>query len=124
MAQIERTANEDHETWLIEEGHLVIGRRASEGHSSLSNIERLIYSLWVADYGMRNAGDLDTAAEVFPEFLAEGRKAALDCRLPFAAETFALPTKQLETRYFELFDSLVDEVRTAHRTAERLDTHG
>ena len=48
------------ETWLVGAGDAVITKNA--GGVSLSPVERLVYCLWVADYGMRNAGDLDAAA--------------------------------------------------------------
>jgi hypothetical protein len=124
MAEFERSADEDHETWLIEEGHLVMERLTSEGQASLSDIEKLIYALWVADYGMRNAGDLDTAAEVSPTFLGDGLQAALACQLPVSTKFFGLSAGQLEEQYFELFDPVVDEVRAAHRSAERPEIHG
>ena len=56
------------ETWVIEAGDRVIQKKARVGFDRLTDWERLVYSLWVADYGMRNAGDLDTAKDVFPEF--------------------------------------------------------
>ncbi|WP_332770517.1 hypothetical protein [Phenylobacterium sp.] len=49
----------DNETWLIDTGHDVIEKKAATGPASLNPRERLIYCLWVADYGMKNAGDLE-----------------------------------------------------------------
>ena len=47
----------DNETWVVEAGDTVIQKKASCGIERLSPWERLVYCLWVADYGMRNAGD-------------------------------------------------------------------
>ena len=49
----------DNETWIIEDGDIVIRKIAEHGIDTLLPIELLIYCLWVADYGMRNAGDLE-----------------------------------------------------------------
>ena len=42
----------DNETWVIEAGDRVIQKKARHGFDSLTIWERLVYSLWVADYGM------------------------------------------------------------------------
>ena len=63
----------DNETWLLERGGEVIEKMASSGEGSLNAREKLVYCLWVADYGMRNAGDLDTAGDVYEKFLSEGK---------------------------------------------------
>ena len=52
----------DNETWVIEEGDRIIQKKAHFGNNSLTEWESLVYSLWVADSGMRNAGDLDNAS--------------------------------------------------------------
>ena len=56
----------DNETWVIEAGDTVIRKITCSSIECLSPWEMLVYCLWVADYGMRNAGDLDTAADVYP----------------------------------------------------------
>ena len=71
------TIEHDNETWIIEAGDAVIQKRAEQGDDALTPLERLIHCLWVADYGMRNAGDLITAGDVYPSFHDE---AALDGR--------------------------------------------
>jgi hypothetical protein len=50
------TVQIDNETWVIEAGDAVIQKKARSGMGSLAPWERLVYCLWVADYGMRNAG--------------------------------------------------------------------
>ncbi|MET0270840.1 MAG: hypothetical protein ABW173_10460, partial [Sphingomonas sp.] len=68
--------DDDDETWLLDEGARVIERRAAHGDAALTPRDRLIRCLWVADYAMRNAGDLGPAADLHPAFLPEGRTAA------------------------------------------------
>ncbi len=101
------------ENWLLDAGDRVIERKATRGYPALSPLERLIYCFWVADYGMRNAGDLATAADLHPAFLGEGSSAARTLGLPVAAAAFQLSPHEFEQRYFELFDDLVAEIRTA-----------
>lgn len=105
--------DEDSETWLLNAGHEVIEKKVAHDYASLSPIERLIYCLWVADYGMRNAGDLITAADLYPPFLSEGRSAAGVLGLPRSIAAFSLASSELELRYFELFDGMVEEIRAA-----------
>ncbi len=56
------------ETWIIDVGADVIAKRSAIGREALTPLEKLIYCVWVADYGMRNAGDLVVAADIYPEF--------------------------------------------------------
>lgn len=102
---------DDHETWLLDEADQVIEQRANNGYSSLTPRARLIYCLWAADYGMRNAGDLTTAADLHPTFLVDGRFAAQELGLPHAVAAFSLTTKELEREYLDLFDEIVEEIR-------------
>ncbi|MFH0299684.1 hypothetical protein AAFX91_21115 [Bradyrhizobium sp. 31Argb] len=105
-------ADEDNQTWLLDAGDGVIQRKAVQGYSSLSPLERLIYCLWAADYGMRNAGDLATAVDLHPAFLSDGKSAAQELSLPRSAVAFSLPSEELEQRYFGLFDDVVNEIRS------------
>jgi hypothetical protein len=102
------TANE---TWIIEAGDDVIEKKARDGINSLSPMERLIYCLWVADYGMRNAGDLDAARDVYAEFQSEAARLAEALRLPATYKAFALPTADLQHQYFGRFEEMCDEIR-------------
>ncbi len=104
---------DDNETWLMEAGDLVIEAKAANGFGSLSPFERLLYCLWVADYGMRNAGDLTAADELFESWLADGKTATGQLALPRASSAFALSPGAFEQRYFELFGPLVEEMRAA-----------
>ena len=64
----------DNETWILETGDRVIQKKARYGVNRLSPWESLVYCLWVADYGMRNAGDLDTACDLFASFQTDARR--------------------------------------------------
>lgn len=110
-------ADDDDETWLLDAGGRIIEKKVAKGHSSLSALERLTYCLWLADYGMRNAGDLSPATELHPNFLRDGRSAAQELGLLRSAAAFSLPAGDLERRYFELFDGIAAEIRnaSAHR---------
>ena len=105
--------DDDDGAWLLEEGHHVIDRKAGDGYSSLSARDRLIYCLWAADYGMRNAGDLATAADLHPTFLRDGHSAAQELGFSRCTEAFSLSHKSLEERYFALFAGMVAELRAA-----------
>jgi hypothetical protein len=102
----------DNETWVIEEGDRVIQKKARLGFDSLTTWERLVYSIWVADYGMRNAGDLETARDVYADFQLVALRAADSLSLPVTRSAFALAAKVLEERYFDLFEAVCDEVRS------------
>ena len=105
--------DDENETWLLEATDPVIEKKVATGYASLTPRERLLYCLWVADYGMRNAGDLTTAADVFSSFLSDGRSAAVALGFPCATGAFSLSCEELERNYFELFNDIVSEIRTA-----------
>ncbi len=104
---------QDNETWIISAGDAVIKQRASRGAESLSALERLIYCLWVADYGMRNAGDLETAYDLYEPFQGEGARYAKELGLSQTYAAFTLSQSELETRYFDVLDSICAEIRAA-----------
>ena len=101
------------ETWIIEAGDAVIQKKAHEGVDGLAPLERLIYCLWVADYGMRNAGDLDTAHDLYADFQKEGAQLAKDLSLQATQEAFVLSKEDLQRQYFERFDGICDEIKHA-----------
>jgi hypothetical protein len=103
----------DNETWIVYAGDEVIVRKADRGYDSLSAVERLVYCLWVADYGMRNAGDLVAAFDVHWPFLEHGRIAATQLSLLRSMAAFSLSANELQRRYFELFDGICEEIRGA-----------
>jgi hypothetical protein len=100
------------ETWIVEAGADVIEKQAAHGRVTLTPLEKLIYCVWVADYGMRNAGDLIAASDVYAEFQEEAASLALELGMPFTRAAFALPTTDLEGRYFDLLSGIVDELDT------------
>jgi hypothetical protein len=106
----------DNETWIIDTGHIIIEKKVERGYDSLSALERLIYCLWIADYGMRNAGDLAVAFDMHWRFLEHGRMAATQLRLQRSIAAFSLPASELEQRYFALFDEMCEEIRRAAPT--------
>jgi hypothetical protein len=114
----------DNETWVIEAGDAVIHKEAEQGYAALSPIERLIFCLWVADYGMCNAGDLDAARGVYPAFQEDALEAARELGLPQSGAAFSLSTAELQQRYFDLFVDVCREIRRDERCPYRLTTSG
>ena|SRR5581483_7298733 len=107
--------DDDNEAWLLDAGDAVIKAKAEHGADSLGARDRLIYCLWVADYGMRNAGDLATASDLYAPFHRQALQAATTLQLPLAMAAFSLPVQDLEARYFDLFEGVCDELRNATR---------
>jgi hypothetical protein len=103
----------DNETWIIEAGDEVISKKASVGIARLSRKERLVYCLWAADYGMRNAGDLDTARDLYPNFQHDAAALARELSLPFIHESFSLSAAALQQQYFQRFDRISLELQDA-----------
>ena len=101
----------DHETWLLDAGGDVIAKQARG--ERLSSVERLVYCLWVADYGMRNAGDLETARDLHPSFQRDAVRLAEALGLRVTQAAFALPPEALEAAYLDRFDAVCAEVRDA-----------
>ena len=105
---------QDWETWLVEDaGHSIIEKKASVGLDSLSPAERLTYCLWVTDYSMRNAGDLQTASDLYPAFQVEAANLARNLHLQMTSEIFQMETAELESSYFNRFDAVCAEVSRA-----------
>jgi hypothetical protein len=101
----------DNETWVVETGDAIITKRA--GGVRLSPVERLVYCLWVADYGMRNAGDLDTARDLYHDFQREAAELAGELGLLFTRQSFGLPAEVLQAEYFDRFDRICVEIQGA-----------
>lgn len=101
------------EDWIIEVGDVIIQKKADQGKEKLSKWEILVYCLWVADYGMRNAGDLDAAQDLYTDFQREGAEIARTLGLRITEAALDLNQRELETRYFDIFDRMCDEVRAA-----------
>lgn len=101
----------DNQTWLIDLGHAIIEKKRAQGRDALTPRERLVHCFWIADYSMRNAGDLATARDLDPLYRADGAKAAAALDLPLSSAMFALSEGELERRFFDLFDGVCDELR-------------
>ena len=104
----------DNETWIIAAGDMIISKRIDCGRGALSLLERLIYCLWVADYSMRNAGDLATACDLHESFQEEASQLSRVLKLPVTQSAFGLSPADFEQQYFRRFDAICDEVRAAH----------
>jgi hypothetical protein len=106
----------DNETWIIDCGDAIVRKRAARGPDALSPLERLICCLWVADYGMRNAGDLAAAGDLYAVFDVEAAKLSQLLGLGITRSAFALSRSELERQYFQLFEEMCDELRAATDT--------
>lgn len=103
----------DNKTWVVEEGDRIIQKKVRVGIDRLTDWERLVYSLWVADYGMRNAGDLGTARDTYADFQSVALLSATKLSLPTTCGAFVLEPDALQERYFDLFDSVCYKIRSA-----------
>jgi hypothetical protein len=100
----------DNESWIIHAGDAVVQRRVSQGVTALIPLDRL-YCLWVADYSMRNAGDLHTANDLYAAFQDEAARLSQELGLPVTQSAFSLHRCDLEQRYFAIFDDVCNEIR-------------
>ncbi|MDB5677358.1 hypothetical protein [Sphingomonas bacterium] len=104
----------DWESWLLEDaGDPIIEKKADQGPDTLTPAEQLTYCLWVADYGMRNAGDLETAADLYPPFKMEAAEIAARLGLSKTSEAFNLSDDDLQQTYFDRFDGMCAEISEA-----------
>jgi len=103
----------ENETWVVERGGEVVEKMADPARHPLSDVERLIYCLWAADYGMRNAGDLEAAEDIHPGFHAEGASLARSLGLPKTSSLFSLTPLELEKNYFDRLTDVRLEIQRA-----------
>lgn len=103
----------DNERWLLEAGALVIDKKISHGMGSWTRWERLVYCLWITDYGMRNAGDLKTAEDVHAVFKSDASQLAEELSLTLTHQLFSLPPHEIEINYFDAFERVCGEIRDA-----------
>ena len=109
------TVPTDNETWVVERGGDVVEKEVRAGLATLSDWEHLLYCLWVADYMMRNAGDLANEPDLYPGFQREAMKRARALGLAGAETMFALSATQFEREYFDRFENVCGEIRSAER---------
>jgi hypothetical protein len=103
------------ETWIVDVGGDVVEKVSERGRAALAPLEKLIYCVWVADYSMRNAGDLVAASDLYSQFQEEAAALALELVLPRTYAAFALSKTDLEARYFDLLSGMVHEIDTKRR---------
>ena len=106
-------ADLENETWVVERGGSVAERLSDATDKSVNALDRVIYCLWVTDYGMRNAGDLESATDLYPAFQTEGVALARALGLANTQRLFSLPTIELEQKYFELLGDVCRELQAA-----------
>lgn len=104
----------DHETWLIEAGDAVIQKKSQTGMSSLTSVERLIYCVWLADYSIRNAGDLMTAGDLYEPFYEEAVQFAKMLHLHSIERSFSLPMQNFVQEYYTCFELICSELRSVY----------
>jgi hypothetical protein len=61
----------DHETWLIDEGSKIVGKKSVKGYESLTSLEKAVYCFWAIDYAVRNSGTLEPMRELHKSARAE-----------------------------------------------------
>lgn len=103
----------ENQSWVVEAGGDAVQKRAKAGHTALSPKEKLLYCLWIADYGMCNAGDLSQAHILYADWQWEAVQMADELGLRFTRESFALPKATLQAQYFDRFDRICDEIKQA-----------
>lgn len=101
----------ENETWLIETGHAIVGKK---GRYEIDDWETLVYCLWVADYGMRNAGDLAAAADVYSGFQTDACRIAQELSVEVTLSAFSLSKGDLQQQYFDRFEAICDEIKRAN----------
>jgi hypothetical protein len=97
----------------VDRGAVVIEKKAQSGVASLSTWEQLVYCLWVADYMMRNAGDFANAVDMYPDFQTDAKRFAKQLSLPATCEAFSLSQRKLQREYFDRFEAICNEIRSA-----------
>ena len=110
----EHTPNQ---SWVVDAGDRVIQKKAETGATSLNDWERLVYCLWLADYMMRNAGDFANAKSMCPNFQTDAKQLAERLNLAATHEAFSLSERKLQKEYFDRFEGICDEIKSAEPKA-------
>lgn len=103
----------ENETWLIERGDKIIGKKTKLGLNSLTELEHLIYCVWVVDYSIRNAGDLSATEDLYAPFKKQGRTLAEHLKLDKLCSFFILDAKMMTENYFQSFEEICTELMVA-----------
>jgi len=106
-------AHTPNQSWVVQAGDRVIQKKAETGATSLSDWERLVYCLWITDYMMRNAGDFANAQDMYPSFQADAKQLAERLDLAETREAFSLSQRKLQKEYFDRFERICDEIKSA-----------
>jgi hypothetical protein len=111
------SAHTANQTWVVQAGDRIIRKKAEAGPASLSDWEQLVYCLWRADYMMRNAGDFANARDMCPTFQSDAKQLAQRLGLPETLEAFSLSQRKLQKEYFDRFERICDEIKSAETKA-------
>jgi hypothetical protein len=109
-------AHPDNLTWVVDRGGEVVEKKAQVGVVGLSDWERLVYCLWVADYMMRSAGDFANAVDMYPTFQRDTQQFAQRIGLTATYEAFSLSQQKLQEEYFDRFEQICDEIKSIDPT--------
>jgi hypothetical protein len=107
------SAYSENESWVVERGGEIVEKKALVGTAGLNDWERLVYCLWLADYMMRNAGDVANAVDMCPTFQTDAKQFADRLGLAMTRETFSLSRRKLQKEYFDRFERICDEIKSA-----------
>ncbi|MBD3673143.1 MAG: hypothetical protein HUJ26_06410 [Planctomycetaceae bacterium] len=105
--------DDDNETWIIEFGDEIIQKKSQNGFESLNDYEQLVFLVWIADFSIRNAGDLVSGKDIRPGFKQEILSLARKLSYSVMIQAFDQPDEDLIENYYNLFDSICDELRKA-----------
>lgn len=105
------TTDRENERWLNERGGQVVEKKAANGETNLTDWEKLLHRIWLADYMMRNAGDFANAVDLCPTFQTDAADLAKLLGLPATHEAFSLSQRKLQKEYFARFDAICLELK-------------
>jgi hypothetical protein len=111
------SAYSENASWVVHRGGDVIEKQARSGDDSLNAWERLLYCLYIADYMIRNAGDFANAEDIYPDFQSDAATFAKQLSLPVTFQAFSLPRKKLQRQYYDRFEAICNELRSAEPVA-------
>ena len=104
----------DVSNWIVERGGDIGELKAERGVDALSPVESLIYSLWIIDYCMCNAGDLANLNEMYPDCLVQSSEMAAKSGFPKTASLFSHTPENLARRYFNDLEIVVAELQAVY----------
>jgi|GEM_PF-1319400 len=108
----------DNQSWLHESGYNLSQKKDEDGFANLNPWDRLIYCLWIADFGIRKEGSLSAAMNMYEDFQTEGKRAAQELSLRHCHKSFSLAPEEFGECFLENINTLCDEVRKARQISE------